>query len=211
MKPQYVFSLLAIAATAALFWNPKPPSPLTHTREEDGFEVRITKHPEPHLFEELPVPSLENPDPTVFQLPRSYIRNRLCAGDDVMLAAVQTRLLLTPGEGRAFGALAAGCANDAPFCARAAAALNEDAGPVVDELQFFAEALANCDPNRLASLRMDLRFPLDVRIHAWVLLPDAGAWSPGLAAVIDEQLAHEDAGMPRIGTSSLVVATAAVR
>ncbi|MDP1827618.1 MAG: hypothetical protein Q8L48_30380 [Archangium sp.] len=204
MKPQYVFSFFAAAATAAVFWHPKPPEPVVSTRVEDGFEVRITRHAEPHRFEELPVPALERPDRTAFQLPQSYLRNRLCAGDDVMLAGVQARLLLTPGEGEAFGALAADCAGESPFCARAAAALAEDAGLSGDELWFFAQALAGCAPERLAPYRADSRLPLEVRVRAWIALADAGSWSPELGALIDEDFATNDGG----GVQSWRLATA---
>ena len=73
MRPHYVFSFIAFAATVAVFaWHHRPPSPEMSTREEDGFQVRITRHAEPNRFENLPVPSQKDPDPTRFTLPGRY-------------------------------------------------------------------------------------------------------------------------------------------
>ncbi|MDP2269239.1 MAG: hypothetical protein Q8N23_02060 [Archangium sp.] len=195
MKPPYVFSLLAVAATVAAFaWHPKPPRPETSTREEDGFEVRITRHAEPNRFEALPVPSLNQPDLTRFNLPRSYVAAKLCAGDEVMLAQVQGHLLLGPGEGTAYGELVSRCTRGAPFCARAAAALTEDAGLSVDELSFFAAGVLACDWAAFSELRTDLRLPLDLRLKAWTGFNDGGSWSPELGALVDEVLVLGDGG-----------------
>ncbi len=199
MRPQYVFSFIAFASTVAVFaWHPRPPSPEMSTREEDGFQVRITRHAEPNRFENLPVPSLKNPDPTRFTQPRSYVGSRLCAGDEAMLAQVQGRLLLTPGEGSGFGELASRCTSGDPFCGLAAAALTDDAGLTVDELSFFAEGLLACDPAAFVELRTDLRLPLEVRLKAWRGFGDGGMWSPELGAAVDEFLSLSDGGSKTI-------------